>query len=330
MANKRAVFQPIVHSVCPSTASKADPTITPPSDYPIRSFTPFGMDHHPMLDLIAVVTLSSFTVGLVSNSLIRIAALGLLSAVTWDCVLKCPVYISRSAWASSVGGYTLSYLWQYLDVGVLSKWTYEKQGPENELIKAWGPFSPKTKSNNTFMARVKFGFGTVFPWRFVNTPYQARGFPKLNKRLCESRLADQGNVSCTSLWKWEVGKRRGHDPEHCSGLSIHGCSPSLDLGDCFVPATEDPLLKELVELDRIVEVYNLQEAAHFAQCRSTGDQRFGSSVGVGSEAGLWVDRSSNSIMALFFRRELLIRARKNRPTEYQQYFHISKSLPITV
>ena len=150
------------------------------------------MDHHPVFDLVAVVTISSLAIGFVSSSFIRIAVLGAVSALTWDCVLKCPVYISRGAWATSVGGYTLSYLWQYLDAGVLSKWTYEKQGPENELIKPWGAPSPPKRRNpadDGFVSRLKFGFATMFSWRFVDTPYRARGLPKLDEKLAKSRSA---------------------------------------------------------------------------------------------------------------------------------------------
>ncbi|KAK4202927.1 membrane bound O-acyl transferase family-domain-containing protein [Triangularia verruculosa] len=155
------------------------------------------MDYHPVLDLVAVVTLSSLTVGFVSSSFTRLAVLGLLSTLTYVCVLKCPVYISRSAWATSVGGYTLSYLWQYLDVGILSRWTYEKQGPEHDAIKPWGPIPPKARPDGSVASRLRFGFGTIFSWRFVGTPYQARGLPKLDEKLCKSRSAFLWNTFLT-------------------------------------------------------------------------------------------------------------------------------------
>ncbi|KAK4169998.1 membrane bound O-acyl transferase family-domain-containing protein [Cladorrhinum sp. PSN259] len=156
---------------------------------------------HPIFNLFSVITISSLTIGFVSSSFIRIAVLGIVSALSWDCVLKCPVYISRSAWATSVGGYTLSYLWQYLDAGILSKWTYEKQGPENDkLVKPRGPSPPpsslspkkiKAESNDgfQFVSRFKFGFATMFSWRFVDTPYRARGLPELDEKLRNSRSA---------------------------------------------------------------------------------------------------------------------------------------------
>ncbi|KAK0612804.1 hypothetical protein B0T17DRAFT_593084 [Bombardia bombarda] len=122
------------------------------------------MDHHPVFDLVAVVTISSLTIGFVS------------------------IYISRNAWATSVVGYTLSYLWQYLDAGLLSKWTYEKQGPENEVIKPWGPSSLlKSGTDDSFASRFRFGFATMFSWRFADTPYRARGLPKLDEKLRKSR-----------------------------------------------------------------------------------------------------------------------------------------------
>ncbi|KAK4220699.1 membrane bound O-acyl transferase family-domain-containing protein [Podospora fimiseda] len=147
------------------------------------------MDHHPILDLAAVVTISSLTIGFFSGSFIRIAILGAVSALTWNCVLNCPVYIRRSTWATAVGGYSLSYLWQYLDAGVLSKWTYENQGPENELIKPWGPSLSKKNTPDGFFSRLKYGFGIMFSWRFVDTPYAARGLPRLEENLHKSRRA---------------------------------------------------------------------------------------------------------------------------------------------
>jgi hypothetical protein len=69
------------------------------------------MNYHPLLDLAATVLISAAIIGLTpASSPLRAAIFPVLAALSWHCVAKCPEYVSRSAWASSVGGYTLSYL----------------------------------------------------------------------------------------------------------------------------------------------------------------------------------------------------------------------------
>lgn len=79
------------------------------------------MSYHPLLDPIAVLVLTTTLVGFTpAKSSARVACLPVLGALTWHCVLNCPVYIARIAWASAVGGYTISSFLHYLDIAVLS------------------------------------------------------------------------------------------------------------------------------------------------------------------------------------------------------------------
>ncbi|AEO63131.1 uncharacterized protein THITE_2108027 [Thermothielavioides terrestris NRRL 8126] len=163
------------------------------------------MDYHPLFDLAAVVLLSAVTVGFTSApSLARSAVFPILCGLTWHCVVKCSEYISRSAWASSVGGYTLTYLFHYLDVGLLSRWDFKLQGPATELAKGWGPPATSQKppsrqppGDNGVTSRLRFGFSVVFSWRFANTPYQARGVPALDEKLRRSRARFLANTLLT-------------------------------------------------------------------------------------------------------------------------------------
>lgn len=153
-------------------------------------------NYHPLFDLAAVVLGSATAIGFTpAASLLRTAIFPVLCALSWHCVIKCPQYISRSAWATAVGGYTLSYLFHYLDVGVLSRWSFELQGPATELVKASPYRRPAAKPSvsrhhrvdDSISSRLRFGLRVVFTWRFAGTPYEARGLPKLNEKLARSR-----------------------------------------------------------------------------------------------------------------------------------------------
>lgn len=102
------------------------------------------MSYHPLYDSVAVASLSIVSLAFTKpSSAQRVGCLALLSLLTWHCVLTCPTYISRSSWAASVGGYTLGLLFHYVDVGVLSGWNFEQQGPARNLAK--GPLTRNAK-----------------------------------------------------------------------------------------------------------------------------------------------------------------------------------------
>ncbi|KAK4210160.1 membrane bound O-acyl transferase family-domain-containing protein [Rhypophila decipiens] len=159
------------------------------------------MDYHPLLDSFAILLISSIVIGFTSpSSNLRVGLLPVLSFLSWHCTLACPQYIPRSAWASSVGGYTLSLFLHYLDVAVLSQWSFDLQGPAKNLL-----LQPKTKSqcpspkkkfpsndkspaqSGSIVQRFRYGLSVCFSWRFINTPYQAQNISRLDPKLSRSR-----------------------------------------------------------------------------------------------------------------------------------------------
>lgn len=159
------------------------------------------MSYHPLFDSTAVALISILSLGFTQASFPqRFTCLLILSFLTWHCVTRCPTYINRSSWASSVGGYTLSSLLHYVDVGVLSGWAYELQGPKRDFIKkplghlaSHKPvnYTTTTRERNSFsvLPRLKFGLMVFCSWRFVNTPYQVRNVPPLGENLYRNRIA---------------------------------------------------------------------------------------------------------------------------------------------
>lgn len=162
------------------------------------------MAYHPIVDSVAVALISVLTIGFTkSSSPYRIVSLIVSSVLTWHCVVSCPVYIHRNSWATSVGGYTLSALFHYLDVGVLSGWAYHLQGPARDLSSSSQrrPAHPKEagpRANGVpadlhhthgILSRLQFGAWVFTSWRFINTPYQVRNIPPLENRLRQDRVA---------------------------------------------------------------------------------------------------------------------------------------------
>lgn len=152
------------------------------------------MSYHPLIDAFAVVGLTSLIVGFTpATSQLRIGCLPILLALTWHCLVECPAQIPRSSWASAVGGYTLSSTIHYLDVALLSGWSFDLQGPARDLIRGTAPIQtamPTLKPvslGSSIKERLRFGIAVFFSWRFVHTPYQVKRLPQLDPRLRSSR-----------------------------------------------------------------------------------------------------------------------------------------------
>lgn len=159
------------------------------------------MSYHPLYDSVAVASLSIVSLAFTKPSSVqRVGCLALLSLLTWHCVVTCPTYISRSSWAASVGGYTLGLLFHYVDVGVLSGWNFEQQGPARNLAK--GPLTrhakiqhtgdaakPQKHDSSSVLLRLKFGLSVFCSWRFIDTPHQVRNVPTLKNNMRHDRSA---------------------------------------------------------------------------------------------------------------------------------------------
>lgn len=160
------------------------------------------MSYHPLIDSVAVALLSIVSIGFTNAAFAqRIGCFVVLSWLTWHCVVGCPAYINRSSWAALVGGHTLALLLHYLDVGVLSGWNFEQQGPVRDLAKGslirHTRASPTSSSavtqkddDSSLIPRLKFGLFVFCSWRFVDTPHQVRNVPVLGDiKMRRNRIA---------------------------------------------------------------------------------------------------------------------------------------------
>lgn len=145
------------------------------------------MSYYPLFDSLSVALLTGFIIGFTSaSSLLRIACLPILGSLTWHCLLTCPEYITRSSWASAVGGYTLSLFLHYIDVAVLCRWSFENW-EQSTIQSASSQSGLNPLHQSEVLSRMKFGFSIIFSWRFINTPYQVRNVPLLKEELSSSK-----------------------------------------------------------------------------------------------------------------------------------------------
>ncbi|KAI1464201.1 uncharacterized protein F4812DRAFT_215355 [Daldinia caldariorum] len=153
------------------------------------------MDYHPILDTIAIALLASVTIGFTSpSSSSRLVSLFILAYFTFHCLSVCHEHITKGIWASTLGGYTIFSFLHYLDVALLSGWSFEAHGPINDLInrnRRLGNSKSYSKSRGSrqlqILSRLKFGLSTFLLWRFVNTSYQSRTALRLDKTSLYSR-----------------------------------------------------------------------------------------------------------------------------------------------
>ncbi|KAI8965388.1 membrane bound O-acyl transferase family-domain-containing protein [Daldinia sp. FL1419] len=146
------------------------------------------MNYNPVFDTVAVVLLASIVIGFTSpSSPLRLITLSALASFTYHCLSSSLEYTGRITWTLILGGYTLFSLLHYLDVAIISGWSFDAQGPTNGLTNRKRrasnsrSYSRSRSRQLNIVPRIKFGFSTIFSWRFVNTPYQIRTGSRLDR-----------------------------------------------------------------------------------------------------------------------------------------------------
>ncbi|KAM5449419.1 hypothetical protein MaudCBS49596_004900 [Microsporum audouinii] len=141
------------------------------------------MEVHPVLLGGAVVASTALVVGFTEpSSIIRTAVTPVLIICSFQCITTSIDYMVRSPWASSVGGYTLTFLLHYFDIALLRGWSFETKGPSIDPGTGQSiPTDTKDKKDSAW-ERLKFGLGAVCSFRHIGTPYQVRNVPSFSDR----------------------------------------------------------------------------------------------------------------------------------------------------
>lgn len=151
---------------------------------------------HPISLVISQVLITALAISFTHpSSLLRPAALPLLITATWLITVTCLQHIPRLSLASIVAGNGPTYLLQYIDLGLLSRWSYETGGPtdpsgpgrrnQGKGVDAVGrngstrAISHKSHLSRTALLvdRLRFGIDTTISSRHVNTPWEVKNVP---------------------------------------------------------------------------------------------------------------------------------------------------------
>ena len=151
---------------------------------------------HPFFPLAGEICLSIFIVGFTPPSVtLRIASLPVVTTCMWWTVQNCLDYMVRSPWAALVGGFAASFFFQYVDVALLGKWSFETGGltyasghaSSNRVISSQikqtvsslnGAREKHTRALAAIaLQRISFAISTLLNFRFIATPHQVRNTP---------------------------------------------------------------------------------------------------------------------------------------------------------
>ena len=150
---------------------------------------------HPISLVISQVLLTALAISFTRpSSLIRPAGLPLVITAAWLIAAICLQRIPRMSLASIVAGNGPAYLLRYIDLVLLSKWSYETGGPTalldpprpkqerrgNAVVSSSSSSSDgRTKSGlpGTIFSRLRFGLNMTLSSRFTNTPWEVKNVP---------------------------------------------------------------------------------------------------------------------------------------------------------
>ena len=134
---------------------------------------------HPTLYLLSVFLSTALAVGYTNpKSQLRFVGFVFVAFCVFRCVPSCMSYMERTPWAGLVGGHTVTCAYHYIDVALLSRWSYKHLGPTNGLVKLNSSREDLPKRSTTVFRdvidRLLFGLRIASSSRFIGTPYQAR------------------------------------------------------------------------------------------------------------------------------------------------------------
>ncbi|KAH7096037.1 membrane bound O-acyl transferase family-domain-containing protein [Paraphoma chrysanthemicola] len=139
---------------------------------------------HPIVYLIAEVVLTVLIIGFTQpHSHLRPVGLLLVMLCVTRCIPGCMPYMVRTPWAALVGGYSVTYLYHYMDIALLSRWSFASDAPISGLLRpttdtASAQENSTSSSPPSMWARLKFGIKLTTSFRFVGTRYEARNTPR--------------------------------------------------------------------------------------------------------------------------------------------------------
>ena len=160
---------------------------------------------HPITLITFEILTTAIVIGFTTpSSILRPALLPLVATATFLTLVTCPIFLPRF-WITVVAGNAPTYLLRYIELALLSRWSYAANGPTSITHpRARGkPGAGKENDhlieshrNATAWKRLRFGLDvTLFPRR-IGTPFEVRNIPS----LAEAR----GKASTQTEFLWRT------------------------------------------------------------------------------------------------------------------------------
>lgn len=141
-----------------------------------RSFI-ISLFSHPITLYFLQTNLIAVVLGFTApNSAIRPLAFPILLVMLWLLVSNCFARTQNVFWATVLGGGSAAYAFQYIEVGLLSQWNFESQGPQRPTINS-SPAKGQRRLLSTPWQRLRFGYYATFSNRCCGTPYEVKNVP---------------------------------------------------------------------------------------------------------------------------------------------------------
>jgi hypothetical protein len=136
---------------------------------------------HPIIYLVLEFIITVLVIGFTAfDSKFRLGGLFFSIICVVQCIPNCMLHMKRTPWAALVGGYSVTYLYHYLDVAILSRWTFEHASPATGLVKPITHAPPRLHGSDTIPKRLSFGLKVASSFRFVGTPYEVQNVPQIS------------------------------------------------------------------------------------------------------------------------------------------------------
>ena len=144
---------------------------------------------HPLPLYLSEVTISAIVIGFTSpNSFTRLASLPLILICTHLCVSTALERTERTFWASLYGGSSIGWAIHYVEIALLSRWSYENRGPnppsKQQLKNVESRHKDIREETKTagFLEHLRYGYLVTFSFRNCGTPYEVRNVPHFSRK----------------------------------------------------------------------------------------------------------------------------------------------------
>ncbi|KAL8789658.1 MAG: hypothetical protein Q9195_006711 [Heterodermia aff. obscurata] len=127
-----------------------------------------------IVTLATVASVLSFTS---ANSRVRTAVFPILLLWTWAALPHSRNGVSRNVWASFLASNLLGQCLQYADMALLSRWSYEADGPTSTLGGQRNLKFEASGKHVSTMGKVRFGLFATWAARLANSPWEVKNTP---------------------------------------------------------------------------------------------------------------------------------------------------------